>query len=140
MLDNTESSLLNVICGVPQSSILGPKLFILYIIDIVQVSDILKLIIFADDTNAFCSGDNVIDVAKIISGELNKLKVWFDINKLSLNVSKTNYITENLDISIRTHSIEKVDVTKFLGILIDEHINWKQYINMVRSKLSKPFL
>ena len=53
MLDNTESSLLNVICGVPQGSILGPKLFILYINDIVQVSDILKLIIFADDTNAF---------------------------------------------------------------------------------------
>ena len=92
MLDNTESSLLNVICGVPQGSILGPKLFILYINDIVQVSDILKLIIFADDTNAFCSGDTVIDVAKIVSSELNKLKVWFDINKLSLNVSKTNYL------------------------------------------------
>ena len=87
MLDNTESSLLNVICGVPQGSILGPKLFILYINDIVQVSDILKLIIFVDDTNACCSGDNVIEVAKIASTELNKLKVWFDINKLSLNVS-----------------------------------------------------
>ena len=90
MLENTESILLNVICGVPQGSILGPKLFILYINDIVQVSDKLKFIIFADDTNAFCSGDNVINVAKIVSSELNKLKVWFYINKLSLNVSKTN--------------------------------------------------
>ena len=50
------------------------------------------MIIFADDTNAFYSGDNVINVAKIVSSELNKLKVWFDINKLSLNVSKTNYM------------------------------------------------
>ena len=54
------------------------------------MSAILKLIIFADDTNAFCSRDNVLDVAKIISSELNKLKVWFDSIKLSLNVSKTN--------------------------------------------------
>ena len=144
MLDNTESSLLNVICGVPQGSILGPKLFILYINDIVQVSDILKLIIFVDDTNAFCSGDNVIEVAKIVSNELNKLKVWFDINKLSLNVSKTNYmlfsnskLPQKLDISIKNHCIDKVDVTMFLGVLIDEKLNWKQHINVVRSKLSK---
>ena len=146
MLDNTESSLLNVICGVPRGSSLRPKLFILYINDIVQVSDILKLIIFADDTNAFCSGDNVIEVAKIVSSELNKLKVWFDINKLSLNVSKTNYmlfsnskLPQKLDISIKNHCIDKVDVTKFLGVLIDEKLNWKQHINMVRSKLSKTF-
>ena len=144
MLDNTESSQLNVICGVPQGSSLGPKLFILYINDIVQVSDILKLIIFADDTNAFCSGDNVIEVTKIVSSELNKLKVWFVINKLSLNVSKTNYmlfsnskLPEKLNISIKNHCIDKVGVTKFLGVLIDEKLNWKQHINMVRSKLSK---
>ena len=139
LLDNTKSNLLDVICGVPQGSILGPKLFILYINDIVQVSDLLKLIIFADDTNAFYSGENIRNVANTVSSELNKLKIWFGVNKLSLNVSKTNYmvftnskIPPNIDISIQDYIIEKVNVTKFLGVLIDEKLNWKQHIEMVK--------
>ena len=127
LLDNIESNLLDVLCGVPQGSILGPKLFILYINDIIQVSNVLKLIIFADDTNAFCSGENLLDLANTVSVELNKLKLWFDINKLSLNVTKTNYMcfsnskmSCNLHIAIHNHIIDRVSVTKFLGVFIDE--------------------
>ena len=144
LLDNIESSLLDVLCGVPQGSILGLKLLILYINDIIQVSKVLKLIIFADDTNAFCSGDNLLDLANTVSIELNKLKLWFDINKLSLNVTKTNYMcfsnskmSCNFHITIHNHIIDRVSVTKFLGVLIDEKFNWKQHIDMVRNKLCK---
>ena len=82
----------NVTCGVPQGSILGPKLFILYINDICNVSEIVKLILFADDTNIFYSDHDINNLCTTMSNELDKLHAWFTVNKLSLNISKTNYI------------------------------------------------
>ena len=85
---DTDSTLRNVICGVPQGSILGQKLFIPYINDICNVSPVLKFILFADDTNIFCSGSDIVQLSIIVSNELDKLSEWFAVNKLSLNVSK----------------------------------------------------
>ena len=90
-INDCESDLKSVICGVPQGSILGPKLFILYINDICNVTKLLHFVIFADDTNIFCSDDNIEQLCKRVSNELNKLNIWFAVNKLSLNVSKTNF-------------------------------------------------
>ena len=70
------SILLNVTCGVPQGSILGPKLFILYINDICNASSSLKFILFADDTNVFYSGVDIQTICECISRELDKLHVW----------------------------------------------------------------
>ncbi len=83
---------MNVVCGVPQGSILGPKLFILYVNDICNVSSLLRFVLFADDTNIFLSGDDVKEINKTLSKQLDKLNSWFAVNKLSLNVSKTNYM------------------------------------------------
>ena len=74
-------------CGVAQGSILGTKLFILYINDICNISNILNFI-FADDTNIYCTGDKIEEVAATVSTELNKLHNWFAVNKLSLNIKK----------------------------------------------------
>ena len=87
-LNEVKSDLLHVNCGVPQGSILGPLLFIIYINDIVNISNILQMILFADDTNLFLSGPNVNDICTRLNTELCKLSRWFKLNKLSLNVKK----------------------------------------------------
>ena len=88
--DNVNSSLLDITCGVPQGSILGPILFILYINDLCNVSEFLKFVLFAEDTNLFASGDNIVSLCNEINKELYKINVWFRINKLSLNLNKTS--------------------------------------------------
>ena len=77
---------------VTQGSILGPKLFILYVNDICNVSSMLRFVLFADDTTIFLSGDDVKEISKTLSKQLDKLNSWFAVNKLSLNVSKNNYM------------------------------------------------
>ena len=136
------SDLLNISCGIPQGSILGPKLFILYINDLCNISRLVKYILFADDTNLFCADKNINQLVTTVSTILDKLCIWFAVNKLSLNVSKTNYmlfgnLNAQFDITINGISISRVHVAKFIGILIDEKLNWKDHIANVKSKLSK---
>ena len=141
---DSDSTLRNVICGVPQRSILGPKLFILYINDICNVSPVLKFILFADNTNIFCSGSDILQLSIIVSNELDKLNEWFAVNKLSLNLSKNNFMLftncrrdQNVNISIDNCEIDMVYKTKVLGVVIDSKLNWKDHVAMVESKLSK---
>ena len=105
------SDLIQISCGVPQGSVLGQKLFILYINDICNVSKRLKFILFADDTNILYSDANVHNLISIINHELDKLYTWFSVNKLSLNASKTNYMVFerrkiNCDVDIKINSNE----------------------------------
>lgn len=85
-----KSTLMDLTCGVPQGSILRPKLLILYINGVCKVSIILKCVLFADNTNIFCSRDTLQLLLRVITSKSNKLKQWFDRNKLSLNLTKTN--------------------------------------------------
>ena len=87
-MNGTRSDLLQIKCGVPQGSILGPKFFILYINDICNVSKLLQFILFADDTNIFYSTSQFETLSALISNKLSKLVTWFALNKLSLNVLK----------------------------------------------------
>ena len=85
---------------------------------------------------------NINQLVTTVSTVLDKLCIWFAVNKLSLNVSKTSYmlfgnLNAQFDIAINGISINRVRVAKFLGVLIDEKLNWKDHIANVKSKLSK---
>ena len=89
--NNCHSEILNVLCGVPQGSILQPKLFIMYINYICKVSNVFKYILFADDTNLLCCDRNLNELVLVINGGLEQLQTWCFVNRLSLNRPITNY-------------------------------------------------
>ena len=144
--NNAKSETANISCGVPQGSILGPLLFIIYINDIVRVSNVLFPVVFADDTNVFIQGKNIDTMCKTMNAELEKLLHWLNINKLSLNVNKTHYMVFHKSrhkvsmchkLSINNVEINYVDKTKFLGVIIDSKLSWKEHIKHITSKLAK---
>ena len=140
-----DSDFMKITCGVPQGSILGPLLFILYINDIVKVSTVLNPVLFADDTSLFHAHTDFDTLIEEINEELQKITTWFHTNKLSLNIKKSNFIifsskgkkynTDNLKININGNEIKQVNFTKFLGIYIDEHLSWAQHIDYLSKKL-----
>ena len=83
-----QSEYATVTCGVPQGSIMGPLLFLLYVNDIANVLTSLLPILFADDTNVFLTGNNIDQMIEIMNGELDNVFLWLNSNKLSLNVKK----------------------------------------------------
>ena len=132
------SSYKMVCCGVPQGSILSPLFFLLYINDICNVSQLIEIVLFADDTNIFFSHKEPQYVINILNREMKKLSDWFQANKLSLNVKKSKFIyflprqkKYSLDIQLLLNNeiIEQVKETVFLGVILDENLNWKSHIS-----------
>ena len=108
-------------CGVPQESIIGSLLFILYINDIINISDVAKLIVFADDTNIFLCSDSLKGLQCLANHELKKFANLFKLNKLSLKIKKSNFILFHskqkqikiyLNVKIDNVEIDKVSKTK----------------------------
>ena len=88
-INNVNSNMLPVACGVPQGSILGSLLFILFINDITSISKLAELIMFADDTKSiFFKHANISELFVNVNNELQKVSKWFKLNKLSLNIKK----------------------------------------------------
>ena len=144
--DGCKSRKMKIRCRVPQGSILGPLLFLLYINDLANVSDKLFSILFADDSNIFLTGNNLDELINTMNSEITKIVDWLNLNKLSLNIDKTHFIifptsrskskTTN-ELCINNVKIKRVNDTKFLGVYIDSKLSWDRHIQHVKSKVSR---
>ena len=143
---NRTSEMNTISCGVPQGSILGPLLFLLYVNDMPLVCKQLLFILFADDTNILYSNSNIIQLMNTVNTELTILSDWFMANMLSLNVQKTSFMMFgfknfpkgiNFNIKIDNEMISRVEFTKFLGVIIDHKFTWQRHINFIAIKISK---
>ena len=145
LFNGQKSDIRDVTCGVPQGSILGPLLFILYINDLAGVSEKLFCVLFADDTNVFLNDKDINKLFQNIEFELSKLYNWLLVNKLTLNLAKTHFMVfhkskhkwYNIDIKINNVRIEQVKHTKFLGVIFDDRLDWSNHISYINTKIAK---
>ena len=145
-INQTCSSTQTIKCGVPQGSILGPLLFILYINGLPRAFKLTEPLLFADDTSIFLSHSNPNYLENVLNNELLNIDVWLRCNKLSINVQKTNYVifspsqrkvNHSFSLSFGGQPLTQSNVTKFLGVYLDEHLTWKYHINFVCKQIAK---
>ena len=129
--------------GVPQGSILGPVLFILYINDMHKACN-LKFVHYADDTTVFISGANLAQLSETLNEELKKIDFWLQANRLSLNVSKSRVmITSKHSVPVlpafkmRDVALKQTSTMKFLGVILDNNLSFRQHCSSVISALSR---
>ena len=146
-VDNFNSEYKCISVGVPQGSNLGPLLFLLYINDLQYVSNILSVIVFADDTSLFLSGKDPVALNNLLNSEMKNIHTWFTANKLYINRDKTCYMVfksrncrikgNEINIELNDLTIKRETSIKFLGVIIDENLNWKEHVNYIALKISK---
>ena len=134
-------------CGVPQGSILGPLLFLIYINDLTTIADYATVRMYADDTNMTFTACSIPELQHDMNMDLQFLQNWLIANRLTLNVLKTEFmligsrqriatLTQELDLSINGISLKRVNSSKCLGVEIDEFLTWDAHIASISRKVS----
>ncbi len=131
--------------SVPQVSILGPLLFIIYINDLANYLTETKCSLYADDTAVYCSNNSIIDVVLSLHIDLTTVSEWLRANKLTLNVSKTKYMimgpknlvnkVQDQLVLIAGEKIDRVDIFKYLGLWLDESLTFDHHVTKEYNKV-----
>ena len=143
-VNSAKSEQCNVTCGVPQGSVL---LFLIYINDFQNSSDLFDFHLFADESNLFCEHKNISNLEKTINNELCKVHTWLCANRLSLNIDKSNFVIFHppqknvqglkLNLKINDQQLNREFFIKYLGVMIDSNLNWKKHAESVVKKIRR---
>ena len=146
-MNGKKSGLKDITVGVPQGSILGPLLFLIYINDLPAALNRLRPVMFADDTNLVIKGKNLADLKEVLNSELSSLNNYFRANKLKLNTGKTKlvcfrkkgrpFVHEDVLVSMDNQNLDYEKNATFLGITLDEHLNFEDHCNKIANKISR---
>ena len=153
-IDDAKSTITDVNTGVPQGSILGPLLFIIYMNDINTVSEKFEFVLYADDTSlttticTFNLDNDVKHLSNNINNELALVNDWLVANKLSLNIGKTKFMIfhypqlrdaniPKLEIYINGICIQRTEKMDFLGLTVTDTMSWNDHCNKISVKISK---
>lgn len=147
-INNCISEFEKIEYGVPQGTVLGPILFLIYVNELFSVQSSGKIISYADDTAIFYKSNSWEELKAKVERDLIKLSAWFNNMLLTINYKKTNYLPfcsykkslpnfESIQIHTEhsTHTIEPKTEIKYLGIIFDSHLKWNAHINYVINKL-----
>ena len=143
-LDGMKSIFHEVSFGVPQGSVLGPILFLLYANDLPNVSN-FKTTLFADDANLNMSHSSIQTLQLLVNQEINKVDEWLKNNKLTLNYKKSNYMiigsnhskTNKFKLKSNHNTISQTNNVKYLGVFLDNQLSWQPHIDQTIKKLSR---
>jgi hypothetical protein len=145
-IGNIISNMTDCTTGVPQGSILGPLLFIIYINDMIKIVKNCKLKLFADDSLLYVECNDVNEGILKLNEDLTTIYAYLCFNKLSLNVKKTkamiigrNTITPMDILKINNEAIEFVEEIKYLGIIIDKKLDFNSHLDYVCKKINKKY-
>ena len=145
-VNNSTSDIMQITHGVPQGSILGPLLFLIFINDFPSVSSFFKFSLFADDSTLTCAMSNKNEdyIKAKLESELKPVFHWLKINKIKTNYDKSKFIIFSYgkkysleSLNFGNSLISKTSTIKFLGIHMDENLNFKTHCSLISNKISK---
>ena len=146
-INNVHSQEMFVDFGVPQGSVLGPYLFLIYINDICECELNGDLLLYADDTNIFYTADSNQQLSILMQDDLKVLEKWFRANRLTVNADKTNFIlfsklseiqpNDLSNLNFFKSQITQVQTVKFLGLWLTSNLDWTQHISAINIKICK---
>ena len=146
LVNNTASDVLPLTCGVPQGSVLGPTLFLIYINDVKHIFEHVNHLLYADDTALYIRGRNLDVLEDRLQSDLNRFSLWCRQNALTVNVKKTKYVlygtsqllkrARNLKIYIGDSMLDREHYYKYLGLFLDSSLNFNKHIDFVNKVTS----
>ena len=142
--ENDKSSTRALCFGIPQGSILGPLLFLLYINDLPQCLENCSINLYADDTVMYSTNLYTSEIARVVQDDLNRVVQWMESSRLILNQSKTKSMlfgswqnlakSPNFCIKLYGKTLERVAKFSYLGVVLDENLSWKDHVEYVKQQ------